>query len=451
MGGLGLLGCHGGAHWQAPANIDNTGATDVSEALTNWLASTGVPGDAFELRRRPDGSPGRYWVPRGVRIGKPMLFDMMGCQLFTGLTLGFDDPNIEASKAAHPPLWDDWGERTDAGAWPARRVVVLVASSNVVVASSQEGARIQGAARTVHYRGSETLVGRRAPTGCQFHGAAFGDGQHGIRIGGRPGSYSNTNFFDGITLDLTNISVEFNHGDGVYLNDNHRHVTIKGRNLGEPTLGGRPHPVDDGVLEGYTLQGGTIVQGATRADDRWVPGTWLPGIHHTGRQGIATDFRNYDTLIENVAIWRTGRGTIDWEPAANFAEILRPTIRGIEVGIHTLLFMPCAGPRPIRDLVCENVVLYEQPTIDTFQAGATHRHSNWRIENVRCTSGVKMRSATVFRLGRIDGLQVLDNHALIKGTGDGINTAGNGTTGPNGASTGVVIDPAESVQFPFSP
>lgn len=57
LGGFSLLGCHGGAHQRAPESIDNTGATDVSQPLTNWLASTGAPGDVFELRRRPDGSP----------------------------------------------------------------------------------------------------------------------------------------------------------------------------------------------------------------------------------------------------------------------------------------------------------------------------------------------------------------------------------------------------------
>jgi hypothetical protein len=476
VGGFSLLGCHGGAHWQAPESIDNTGATDVSAALTNWLASTGAPGDAFELRRRPDGSPGRYWVPRGVRIGKPMLFDMKGCELFTGLTLGVHDPNLEASIAAHPPLWNDSGEQTGPdGSWPTHRVVLLISSSNVTLHSSVENARIQGSARDVGYRGDEQLVGRRHPTGCIFHRRderppyAFGDGQHGIRLGGSAGTHSDTNHYSAILLDLTNISVEFVHGDGVYLNDNHDHVTIRGRLVGEQWLGGVPGG-DDQHLAGHSLAGGDIAQGATRSDDRWVP--WngqagkpvLPGIHHTGRQGIATDFRARDALIENLSIWRNGRSGIDWEPAAFFSVIERVTMRNLEIGIHTLLMMACAGggdPNPpsvgggaINDVVLEDVVSYELPVIDTNAPGGSleSRCHNWRIENVRCPTGLKSRAGSVFTLPRIDGLQILGNHFLIKGTTDGIVTnTGSPPTHPNRASTGVVIDPPEPEQAVFSP
>src|SRR4029453_1939624 len=221
--------------------------------------------------------------------------------------------------------------------------------------SSRSGARIQGAARTVHYRGDETLVGRQVPTGCVFDAALAP--QPGIRIGGRAGAYSDDHAYSNIVLDLNDISVEFVHGDGVYLNDNHRSIQLLGRNLGEPVLGGTPAAVDDACIVGYSGQGGTIVEGATRDLDRWGPGGGpLPGIHHTGRHGIATDLRNYDLLVDGVAIWRTARAIIDFEPTSDGAEIGRPTVRNIETGIHTLNWIAAAGPRSIRDLVIQNTV-----------------------------------------------------------------------------------------------
>lgn len=434
-----------------PETIDNTGTRNVSAALTDWLATTGRPGDAFALRPRPDGSPGRYRVPQGVRIGKSMMFDLAGCALLTGRTLGADDARFEANRKRYPALWDDWGEQSEPDfefngngrTWPKHRVVLLVAASDVLVTSSRPGARIQGAARTVRYR-SPGVRGRRLSTGCNDEPTL--EMQHGIRIGGRPGAHSDANSYRNIVLDLDRISVEFVHGDGVYLGDNHHHIRILGHNLGEPVLGGSTH-VDDRAIQGHTGQGGDIIEGGTIDDDRWKP--WaepLPGIHHTGRHGIATDFRNYDTLIEGVAIWRTGRAVIDWEPSASFAEIVGPVIRGIEVGIHTLLFMPCAGPRPIRDLVCEDVVHYEAPTIGTVQPDATHRHANWIIRNNRCVSGVTQRGSPLFELPRIDGLHILDNHARVERAVPSVVTD-TGGTGANGPSTAVVIDPGVEVQF----
>jgi hypothetical protein len=458
---------HAATVWTSPPEIDNTGNQNVSAALTNWLATTGQPGDTFKLRRGPGFAPGVFWIPQGIRIGKPMVFDLVGCWLVTGTTLGFDDTNIEQNKVAMPPLWNDWDEQTYGG-WPSRRVNVLIASSDVSVISSAVNGRIQGAARTVHYRGGETLVGRKVPTGCLFHGQAFGDGQHGIRIGGRPGAYSSTNKYQNILIDLTNTGVEFVHGDGVYLNDNHSFITIKGRQLGPDLLGGVPSPIDDGNLKANSLAGGTIVMANgqpydpdapsnvsnPRSGDRWQPDLLpLPGIHHVGRQGIATDFRNYDTTVEDLALWRTGRSIIDLEPAAAFAEIKRFTVRHIEAGVHTLLFMPCAGGAgPIDFLLVDDVISYELPTINSSAPGAQAdgRCHNWLLRNIRCPTGVKARVGSIFTLPRIDTLWILDNHALVKGTGEGIKTDV-GDVGVNGASTGVLISPEEAVQFPFAP
>ncbi|HKA84509.1 MAG TPA: hypothetical protein VKD21_11630, partial [Acidimicrobiales bacterium] len=428
VGGFGLLGCHGGAHRRVPESIDNTGATDVSEPLTNWLASTGAPGDVLELRRRPDGSPGRYWVPRGVRIGRDgVVFDMKGCHLFTGTTLGFDDP-LHAypalARAVWPPLWDDWREQTLADAWPDRRSVLVINASNVTLVSSNVGARIQGANRLVHYRGSPELAGRTTPTGAAFYtnqatGVFIGDGQHCIRLGAEPGGSATANPRSNINIDLTNISVEFSHGDGIYLGDNITGVTITGRQLGESVLGGVPSEIDDQHLWGHTLQGGTIQQGGgaafvpgdERSADRWVPDAaaspW-PGIHHTGRQGIATSFRSYQTIMDGFSIWRTGRSAIDWEPAWVDAEVVAPTMRNLEIGIHTLGMMPCAGANgPINDLVLENIVSYEVPIVDRHPNGSAStdfRSENWRLENIVCPSGVKPQVGAVFRVPGIDGI-----------------------------------------------
>jgi hypothetical protein len=415
--------------WESPLSIDHTGQQNVSAALTDWLATTGQPGDVFRLRRGSGFAPGVYWIPQGVRIGKPMTLDLRGCWLYTGTVLGAEDPNLEQSKVLYPPLWNDGGEQTDVGVWPKRRVCVVINASDVRVESSLVSARIQGAARTVHFRGGFTQLS----AGCQYNSAY--EGQHAFRIGGKPGATVVP--VEDVVIDLTNIAAEFVHGDGVYLNDNNRRITILGRHLGEAFMGGTPSGIDDKYLEGHSGQGGTITDG------KWVPDTLPPpGIHHTGRHGIATDFRNYDLLVDGVGIWRTGRACIDLEPASTSAEIVRPVIRNMETGIHTLNWLPAAGPRPIKDLQLLDNVCYEMISMDTRNTGATHRHSNWQIINNRCLGGVKKRTGAVFEVDRIDGLEIRDNFAMVRGTAQGVN---------EGTSTGVIIDPAENVQFPFTP
>jgi hypothetical protein len=398
-----------------------------------------------------------------VRIGKPLIFDLAGCSLFTGTTLGADDPDFEANRTDLPALWDDMGEQSDADfeyenlgrTWPKHRVVLLIAASDVAVVSTAVGARIQGAARTVQYR-SPDVVGRQLSTGCVFDSTL--EMQHGIRIGGTPGPYSDDNSYSNILLDLTNISVEFVHGDGVYLGDNHHRIRITGQNLGEHVLGGSTH-VDDAVIQGWTGQGGEVIEGTTVDDDRWEPDDLpLPGIHHTGRQGIATDYRNYDLLVDGLAIWRTGRAIIDLEPAScspglGDAEILRPTVRDIETGIHHLLWIPAAGRGRISDLVVRDTVNYEQITVDTrpnpTECATIERHTNWLLENNAVVSGVTLRrpqdgrGRAIFELTRIDGLTVIDNDSRIR--------SGHGPAIEEGTSTDVVIDPAGTVQFPEVP
>ncbi|HEX6418412.1 MAG TPA: hypothetical protein VFZ77_07940 [Acidimicrobiales bacterium] len=432
---------------EVPGAIDNTGTRNVSAALTNWLA-TGSPGDVFRLRRRPNGSPGRYWVPQGVRIGQSMVFDLNGCELVTGLVLGADDPDFESSRVAYPALWDDCGAQSDPDyqsgpaqgrTWPRQRHTLLIAASGVMVTSTTPVARIQGAARQVSYR-SPGVIGRIGSTGCEYVSQL--EEQHAIRVGGSAGAHSDANPYQNITIDLNDISLEFVHGDGVYLGDNHRNITIIGHNLGQSVIGGTVH--DTNSISGYDGQGGDIIEGETFADDRWEP--WdvpLPGIHHTGRQGIATDFRNYDTLIEGVALWRIRRSCIVWEPAAPYSEIINPTVRGIETGICQLRWMPCAGDAgPIDGLVVEDTVNYEIASISTVPSSgtATNRHANWRLQNNRCLAGVRGKEIdTIFNLQRIDGVEILDNEIPMTIAGQGLDVTD---------STDVTIGPAATVQFP---
>jgi hypothetical protein len=444
-GGTLLLG--GCTEREAPTSIDNTGWTNASAALTLWLAS-GAPGDVFRLRRKPDGSPGRYWVPQGVRIGRSLTFDLNGCELFTGRTLGDDDPDFEANRLAFPPLWDDCGAQSDPDqqhtteqgpAWPRHRHVLLVAASHVAITSSRPVARIQGAARRVAYR-SPDVVGRFGSSGCEYVSQL--EAQHGICIGGSAGAYSDTHRYRDITIDLNNISVEFTCGDGVYLGDNHTGITIRGRRLGQSVIGG--DVLDTSSIASSDGQGGDIVEGATFADDRWRP--WavpLPGIHHIARHGVAADFRNYNTVIEGVAIWRVRRACIDWEPSADFSEIVNPAVRGIETGIHQLYWMPCAGPEgAITGLVVENNVSYQVPKISTVPSTGTNtnRHAAWRIQNNTCVGGAMGKElATVFNLQRIDGLEILDNEVPMTVAGQGVDSA---------LSTSVRINPRVALQFP---
>jgi hypothetical protein len=48
--------------WMSPGSIDKTGSQNVSAALTDWLATTGQPGDIFKLRRGSGFAPGAYWI-----------------------------------------------------------------------------------------------------------------------------------------------------------------------------------------------------------------------------------------------------------------------------------------------------------------------------------------------------------------------------------------------------
>jgi hypothetical protein len=414
--------------WLSPTNIDNTGTQNVSAGLTNWLAATGGPGDLFRLR------PGSYWIPQGIRIGKSLRFDLNGATLFTGTVLGDTDPDLAGSLLLYPALWDDWDEPDD---FTNRRCCINVQATNVHIYSSVPTARVQGAARKVAFRGTPGFAD--LSTGCRYYGATFEE-QHAIRLGG--GSTSTPKVKD-VLIDLNNISLEFVLGDGVLINDDSERITIIGKNLGEPFLGGTPSATDDNFLTGYPDQGATVngIPEDPPTATWTISSTVYPGIHHTGRHGIATGFTITDVLIDGVSIWRTGRAIIDLEPAGTLDVINNVTVRNCETGIHALLWFAAAGPRGINNLTLQDNICYETISIDTRNAGATARHTNWKLLGNR-NHGQTVNRVDVMELDRIDGLEIKNNFNLVNSSALGVDL---------GDSTGVVFDPAETVQFPDLP
>lgn len=398
------------AHHTAPESIDNTGRQNVSRALTDWLASTGAPGDAFELRRRPDGSTGRYWIPQGIEITKPMVFDLAGCWLFTGLTLGAEDPNLEANKLAFPPLYGDQPPLGDPYfPWPEYRWLVLVGASNVTVLSSRAGARILGPARRAQLR-SDRLD---SPSGIAYD-AAF-EGQHAIRLGRYPDALCTDS-----TIDLTNVSLEFVHGDGVAIWRGAQRITIRGRRLGRSIVGGPASPIDGDSLDG--LQGG-LGGVYDRSTGLWTPElAAYPGIHHIGRQGISLAFEMSDILIDGLSLWRTGQVTFDFEspgyldpsnPDPSTAQwVERVTIRRTETGIHHLGWIT-NGEGPTRDVTVQQNICYERMPIITQprDPASTPRRKRWNIlENY---GGLRTGTGTVVDLGHTDGAKVRGNYHYV--------------------------------------
>jgi hypothetical protein len=402
--------------WVSPPSIDNTGGQNVSAALTEWLATTGHPGDIFRLRRGPRYAPGLYRIPQGVRIGKPMTLDLRGCWLCTGTDDG----------SQHAPLWNDWGEQDAGDGWYRKRVCLNVASSDVTIQSSLVHARIQGSGRRATLRSGDIDL----PSGVAYDPTV--EGQHAIRIGrevdGMPQPISN------VRLDLTDIALEFVHGDGVGFMRGVSDVTIHGRNLGEGVVGGQPAARDPDYLGAVGGLGAWL-------DDAgyWHPQIAVyPGIHHVGRQGIGVGFDITNLLVDGISIWRTGRSAIDLEPAGSDSVVNGVAIRNTETGIHHLRWLAAAA-RSCNDVTVTNNVCYEPITITTepTDSGSPLRHRNWRLLGNR--GGLRQRVGAVFDLSRIDGLEVRDNLQRVDTGARGVDLE---------SSTGVVISPAETVQFP---
>jgi hypothetical protein len=378
--------------WVSPASIDNAGRQNVSSALTDWLATTGQDGDVLKLRRGPGDAPGRYWIPQGVAIRRPLQLDLNGCTLYTGAGDGSD----------HPPLYDDHTPHRFAP-WPERRYCLSVVASQVRVFSSEKYARIQGGTRDAN------VDSLGEPYGCVYHPDL--ESQAGIRSDGYHNLY-----------DLTNVSIEFVHGDGIEIVQGSRAAFIVGRNLGAP--------VRDNL--GGTLSGSS-----------WEPGdTIYPGIHHTGRHGIST--ADCDGLvIHGISAWHTGRATVDLEPGSANDIVNNVRISKTESGRHRLNWLAVAG-RVIDNLVVTDNICHSQITVSTGDATVTTpRHANWQILRNRGGQVYKGLKDGCFTVARVDGLLIRDNFQLVNGRRPemGIRL---------GSSTDVTVDPGEDVQFPVA-
>jgi hypothetical protein len=377
---------------ESPRSIDNTGRQNVSLALTEWLASAGQEGDVFRLRRRPGDVPGAYWIPQGVAIRRPLQFDLNGCRLYTGPGDGSD----------HSPLYDDQTPHQFA-LWPARRYCLSVVASLVRVFSSQTGARIQGGSRQAN------VDSAGEPFGCIYYSDL--EGQAGIRSEGYHNVY-----------DLTNVAVEFVHGDGVEIVQGSQAAFIVGRNLGRP------------VRENL---------GGTLSGSSWQPGaTVYPGIHHTGRHGIST--ADCDGLvIHGLSAWHTGRATIDLEPGGATDVVSGVRISETEAGQHRLNWLAVAG-RVINDLVVTDNVCHSQITISTGDPNLTApRHANWQILRNRGGQVYNGYKNGCFTVARVDGLLIRDNFQTVSGNRPEMGVC-------LGSSTNVAVEPDERVQFPIA-
>jgi len=376
--------------WVSPRSIDNAGRQNVSLALTEWLATTGQDGDVFKLRRGSGYAPGAYWIPQGVAIRRPLQLDLNGSWLYTGPGDGSD----------RPPLYDDQTPHQFAP-WPERRYCVSVVADMVRIFSSLRCARIQGGAREANVNS----LGE--PFGCVYD--ADLESQHGIRSEGYHNLY-----------DLTNIAIEFVHGDGVEIVQGSRAAFIIGTNLGAPVRKNR----------GGTLSGSS-----------WTPvAPVYPGIHHTGRHGISTADCD-GLLINGVSAWHTGRAIIDLEPGGATDVVSNVRISGTEAGQHRLNWLAVAG-RVINDLVVTDNVCHSQISISTGDPTmTTPRHANWQILRNRGGLVYNGYKDGCFTVARVDGLLISDNLQPVSGNRPAMGIE-------LGSSTDVTVDPGENLQFP---
>jgi hypothetical protein len=393
MAATGLVKSHPAravATWESPFSINNSGKQNVSSALTEWLATTGQDGDIFKLRRRPGDAPGAYWIPQGVAIRRPLQLDLNGCKLYTGPGDGSD----------HPPLYDDQTPHQFAP-WPERRYCFSVVASLVRVFSSRRYARIQGGSRDAN------VDSLGEPYGCVYHPDL--ESQAGIRSEGYHNLY-----------DLTNVAIEFVHGDGIEVVQGSRSTFIVGRNLGRP--------VRDNL--GGTLSGSS-----------WgLVETVYPGIHHTGRHGISTADCD-GLLIHGVSAWHTGRAIVDLEPGGASDMVNNVEISNTESGRHRLNWLAVAG-RVIDNLVVSENLCHSNITISTGDPSlTTPRHSNWQIMGNRGGLVYNGYRDGCFTVARVDGLLIRDNFQLVSGRRPDMGIR-------LGSSTDVTIEPGKDVQFP---
>jgi hypothetical protein len=245
-----------------------------------------------------------------------------------------------------------------------------------------------------------------------------------------------------LDVDLTNISLEYPAADGIYMLKWAHDVTIHGAQAGPAVVdanmvdsGGIPHLGANGGLGGTIDVGG----GGGGAYDLWeaVP-TAYPGIHHTGRQGIATDWEIFNLTIRDISIWRPGRTAIDIEMAGTNARCWGLTIARVEFGHWFIGCISSGAKGSLEDFVLEDCICYKQFRVDTHSDEVTpDRGVNWTIRRNRQKFRTNTTAGPIYFMDRTDGLTITDNFGPVQTVGQGIDTDG---------STDVTVSPTEDSQ-----
>lgn len=394
------------------SSIDNSGRTNVSADLADWLNTTGSDGDTLILRRTDNGcGPGKYFVPQGVFMERTngVTLDLNGCWLFTGGNTGSE----------FSPLFPD-----QITSWPRARYTLTVYGNNMIVKSSMPGARLQGGGRTASMNGF-------VPYGIAFVSSL--EAQAGLRVLG-----------DGQVIDITNIEIAFTYGDGIQLIATNffgsaltsTNVTIKGVRTGPTILrGGYQNAGLGGILGAFSVDAnGTGSAEVTPVDEIYH------GIHHIGRQGISA-VKSDGVVIRDISIWQSSRAIYDLEPASVGATVDNVQILRTESNSN-LLNTIAAGGRQVNNLVVEDNICYGPFKINNTSDDESLRHSNWTLRRNTSTAVWKSGSASIFNLSRTDGLTVEDN---FQAAAFGFTNADDIMVG---SSTSVTISPAALIQFP---
>ncbi|MGH9026369.1 MAG: hypothetical protein ACRDWD_09690 [Acidimicrobiia bacterium] len=346
-----------GRAYTAPRSIDNTGATNVSAKLTNWLVSSGPPGSVLKLRRRAGYAPGVYWVPQGINFRRhDVTLDLNGCWLLTGFNSG----------AEFAPLWPHQSDR-----WPRNRYTMRVSGDRIKVFSSVPNALIWGGNNNVKAGGAE-------PPFVAY--AADREAQHGLQLD-RPNGP--------VEIDLTNIEIAYTFGDGIYIAGPHD-VRIKGS-------------YNDGGDPLWTPSGGAIKYGSLWAP-RLPP---RPGIHHVGRQGIAlVDVRNCDVI--NVPLWSVTRSVFDLEPTGSGWTVDGVRIVNGRQGARGNAWVAALGAGWVRNVNIRDNVSLGSITVNCVPPERRPR-TNWTILRNRGLRPHRSVNSPIMRFWHTRGIQVIGN------------------------------------------
>jgi hypothetical protein len=394
--------------WTCPATIDNTGATDVSAALSDWLNTTGAPGDTFRLRWGQGFAPGHYRISSGVYVNRGITLDLAGCYLGTGAGTG----------AANPRLWPD----QSATNWPKDRYCLSVVADGFRLRSSVPGARITGGGRVPLWTG--TFLGAPSPNAIDQPSDDRNvpsrwwpyEAQHGVKLLG-----------SGNVVDLTDIALEFVYGDGVYFRQGSSGSFVIGQRVGVPAAFGL---------------GGTLGPGG-----EWLPDpTPYPGIHHTGRHGIATSDAT-GIWIVGLSIWHVRRSIIDLEPHGDDHSVDGVVISGTEAGRRNNAWIAAQSTQRVDNVLIADNVTWFPGTIAANLDGdepRTVRCANWQVRDNSAVLPFTASSGTAFDFRAVDGLVVTGNRIPVEDPARGLSD-------PVPECTGVVVSPARSLQFPAWP